>query len=266
METESARWARSISPRIEDTLQRHLPVSGVQNLDACMHYALFSGGKRMRPVLAMAAARLVGCPEPVALRLGAAMEYLHTSSLILDDLPCMDNATERRGQPTAHHKFGQGIAVLAAMALLNQTYALLGESELVALACRCIGHQGMVAGQAVDLQEHASVDRQRHYLKTTALFELTLVAPAIAARAPAAAVEALRTFGHCAGMAYQLIDDARDMDEAGTPAELVAQAAHWVDRARQAVQSNFASSEAAEFLCGFVTWLLAGAGVPEAVA
>jgi geranylgeranyl diphosphate synthase type II len=170
--------------------------------------------------------------------------------------------------------------VLAAMALLNQTYALLGKSsrgrELIRLATDCIGHRGMVAGQTIDLAVDADtrVDlREEHYLKTTALFRLAMVAPAIAAGASEPTVEALGEFGRCAGMAYQLIDDACDLEadaikdgawDGVTPAELRERARGWVVQAKAALHEQFGDGREVRFLVGFADWLLAGAQTPAA--
>lgn len=229
----------------------------------------------MRPVLALTAASLVDCAQADARRIAAALEYLHASSLILDDLPCMDDAPERRGRPSTHARFGQGVALLAAMALLNQTYSLLarcrGGAELVKLACDCIGHAGMVGGQAIDLlvdpQARADI-RDEHYLKTTALFRLALLAPALSADAPAADRAVLAEYGQCAGMAYQLIDDAHDLAgdtqresgwDGSSMHELKQRAALWAQRASDNVTRHFGDKPEGRFLSGFAHWIVEGA-------
>lgn len=274
MNEESKLLIHELSPRIEHALLAHLPVSGVTGakvLDQAVHYAVFSGGKRMRPILALVTARIVGLKTDNALKLAAALEYLHTASLILDDLPCMDDTSERRGAASTHVHFGEGVAILAAMALLNQTYALLADlpngTELVSLACACIGHGGMVVGQTIDLVLDAQrrVDqRAEHYLKTTALFRLALVAPAIAAGAPEASRTALAEFGDCAGMGYQLVDDAHDLEDDRawdglSATEMQQRAADWIARAKGALCADFADGRERRFLLTFADWLLAGA-------
>ena len=255
------QWHQDIE-KIEAALEAHLPTAGLAGtgaMDAAIRHALFSGGKRMRPVLALAAAELVNLPRERALQIAAAMEYLHTASLILDDLPCMDDALERRGAQTAHGLYGEAAALLAAMSLLNHTYALLADRPLIALACECIGHRGMVAGQAIDLAQVGARRDAAHYLKTTALFHLTLVAPALAAEAAAEDIAALDEFGRCAGMAYQLIDDAQDLDgdilrgesDEASPGLLRAQAQLWAARAQEVISTRFGSRPQARFLCGF---------------
>src|SRR5690606_18409640 len=187
MNSEMRSLVQELSPRMEHALLENLPVTesaGAKVLNQAVHHSVFGGGKRMRALLALAASRMVGLESRHALRIAAALEYLHTASLILDDLPCMDDTPQRRGRPSTHVKFGAGVAVLAAMALLNQTFALLAEqpsgAQLVRLACECIGHRGMVSGQTIDLVTRAGARadlRDEHYLKTTALFRLALVAP-----------------------------------------------------------------------------------------
>ena len=274
MNTEAKLLLSELSPRIEHALLANLPVSdlpGAKPLNQAVHYAVFSGGKRMRPVLVLVAARMLRMRSAQALRIAAAMEYLHTASVILDDLPCMDDTSERRGRQSTHVKFGEGVAVLAAMALLNQTYALLADlprgRELVRLACECIGHRGMVAGQTIDLAVDAGARvevREDHYLKTTALFRLALVAPAIAGGASERLRDALAGFGECAGMGYQLVDDAHDLEddrawEGLGATELHERAGGWIERAKNHLTGAFEDSREREFLIGFADWLLAGA-------
>lgn len=283
MQSELRRWAAETAPQIEKAIEQHLPVAdvpGARALNECVRFAVFSGGKRMRPVLALASANLVGGDPEVALRVGAAMEYLHTASLILDDLPSMDNSGQRRGRPSSHIQHGEGVALLAAMALLNQTYALLAEcengAELVRLACECIGHHGMVAGQTIDLVQTPGERvgaRQDHYLKTTTLFRLAMLAPAMAASCNDSAASALGEFGRCAGMAYQLIDDAHDLEadtqregdwDGVTPARLKEQAARWVRKAKSELRRGFGAHETVSRLEEFADWLLAGAQTAKA--
>ncbi len=268
MEPEIIRWMQQLSPRIEGALEADLPLAGnaAGDLDAAVRHAVFSGGKRMRPVLALAAARLAGCPDSVSLRIGSAVEYLHTASLILDDLPCMDDAAQRRGRETTHKRFGQGVAVLAALALMNQTYHILAQlpngAALVRLAGECIGHAGMVAGQAIDLQAGRDIRDASHYRKTTALLRLSMEAPALACGADVAARRALAEYARCAGTAYQLVDDANDLAEDGAidgAAQLCDRAAAWVARAKLALSRRFGLHDETAHLCGFADWLLAGA-------
>jgi geranylgeranyl pyrophosphate synthase len=214
--------------RVEVALKERLPLAttaGADRLNEAVRYAVFPGGKRLRPHLTLVASTLAGASEPQAVNLACAIEFIHTSSLILDDLPSMDDAEVRRGRPALHIAFGEGIAILTGVALLNQAYALFAESaetaadagRLPALfkeATKRVGHQGMVAGQAVELalsgiSAEGSVLLSRQ-LKTTALMRLMLVAGGVICGARQDEVAALATFGECLGRAYQLYDDLHD--------------------------------------------------------
>jgi geranylgeranyl diphosphate synthase type II len=225
---------------LEQALDEALPRSRqlyAARLNEALEYALFPGGKRWRPMLTLLGATLVGAAPRQALPVACAMEFLHTSSLIFDDLPAMDDAGVRRGRPALHRVYGESVALLAALALLNESYALLvraareqGRCEaglrLVEEAARCIGSDGMIGGQAVDLVlcgkgqgDEALASRN---LKTTALMRLTLSAGALACGASAQEIAALGRFGDALGMAYQICDDLLDefgaSDSLGKPA------------------------------------------------
>ena len=220
---------------IEDELGKVLPLSfhmNVGRLNEALHYAVFPGGKRMRPMLTIIGARAAGASARRALPAACAIELLHTSSLILDDLPGMDDATLRRGRTALHLVFGEGIALLTALALLNQSYALLARAasdggaydaieRVIAEATRCIGADGMIGGQATDIDTRAATNSRdaltTRNLKTTALMRLTMTAGAIAASASESDVSALAQFGECLGIAYQIYDDL--LDELGSSTE-----------------------------------------------
>jgi geranylgeranyl diphosphate synthase type II len=162
--------------------------------------------------------------------IACAIEFLHTSSLILDDLPAMDDARLRRGRAALHLIYGEGLALLAALALLNQAYALLAErcearsgtDRLIAEAARCIGTDGMIGGQAADIDIRAYRDGSpalaSRQLKTSALARLTIIAGAVAAGADERDVAALARYGECLGAAYQIRDDL--LDELGESATI----------------------------------------------
>jgi len=221
---------------IERELRAWLPVSaqpGAQRLNESLEYALFPGGRRMRPVLALLAAKLAGATHEQGLIVGCAVEFLHSSSLILDDLPGMDDADLRRQRRALHLVYGEGLAVLAAVALLNQAYALLARAArssqqrgatatLIAEAVRCVGADGMIGGQVVDLELAASCAGEQALLtrdlKTVALMRLMMVAGALANGAERGDTETLGKFGECFGRAYQVCDDL--LDELGESALL----------------------------------------------
>jgi len=213
---------------VETALQAHLPLSSLtaaQHFNAALKYALFPGGKRQRPMLSLLASELVAVPRSEGLKLGCALEFLHSSSLIIDDLPGMDDAGIRRNRRTVHLVFGDAIAMLAALALLNQSYALFAEAAqscggpgavdfLILETSRVIGVEGMIGGQVVDLESRSgSADATtlaRRDLKTVALMRLMMTAGAIACGRPAEDVKALSEFGECFGRAYQICDDLLD--------------------------------------------------------
>ena len=226
-------FVASNRPRIDAALGEWLPVStaaGTEHFNEALRYAVFPGGKRLRPLLALLAARLGGAPDGQALTLSCAVEFIHTSSLVLDDLPCMDDASLRRGRPAPHVVFGEGVALLAAVALLNQSYALLavaardgGRPERLPLlideAAACIGSSGMIAGQAAEFALSGGRDARpsppgrdlsSRDLKTTALMRLMMIAGAVAAGADESDVAALAAFGESLGRAYQIHDDLAD--------------------------------------------------------
>lgn len=213
---------------MEAELRRRLPLSSLPaagRLNAALDYALFPGGKRLRPALALLASDLAGATRAQGLLVACAVEFLHTSSLILDDLPSMDDAHVRRNRVALHLAYGEGVAVLAAVALLNQSYALLARAareggqagatdELIAEAALCVGADGMVGGQAVDIglaADAADADAlASRDLKTVSLMRLMMQAGALACGAGAGAAGALAVFGECYGRAYQVCDDLSD--------------------------------------------------------
>lgn len=213
---------------VEEALRERLPLSALDaanRLNEALEYALFPGGKRLRPVLSLLASRMVGAPREESLKIACAVEFLHSSSLIIDDLPGMDDAGLRRNRRTLHLVFGEGVAMLAALALLNQSYALLAEAargcgragavgNLVCEAARAVGAEGMIGGQAVDLELKAcgaSVDALAgRDLKTVALMRLMMTAGAHACGADEEDTSALAQYGECLGRAYQVCDDILD--------------------------------------------------------
>jgi geranylgeranyl pyrophosphate synthase len=194
-----------------------------------MRHSLFAGGKRLRPALVLESARAAELdpPDP-ALPVAAALEMIHTYSLIHDDLPCMDDDDVRRGRPTCHVAHGEAMAVLAGDALLTLAFTHLGEAadrgvippaalpRIVATLGRCAGTpSGMVAGQVLDIEgegkdlDAAAVDAiHRH--KTGALIEASCVCGALVAEPPGEVIEALSEYGRALGLAFQIVDDILD--------------------------------------------------------
>lgn len=188
----------------------------------------------MRPVLCLLAADFCGAPRGKAAPLAAAVEYLHTASLIYDDLPVMDDADQRRGLPAAHEKFTPGVAMLAGLSLVSHAFKLMAAyPALVRIAAECV--EGMSAGQAIDL---AGGNRDAaHYRKTTALFRLALTAPGVAFGTDRGKLAALERFAARLGTAYQLMDDADD-----EPAEGLRARAQLELEAAQATLQPFAAT------------------------
>jgi len=202
-------------------------------LHAAMRYSTFAGGKRLRPFLVLAAAQLFAVPEAQAARAAAAVEMIHTYSLIHDDLPCMDDDDLRRGQPTAHVQFDEATAVLAGDALLTQAFEVLADpatdpdpavrADLVAAVARAAGPGGMVGGQMFDLvAETRQLDLARiirlQGMKTGALISISCEMGAILGRAEPVERAALADYGRDLGLAFQIADDL--LDALGSAAEM----------------------------------------------
>ncbi len=243
MTNRLAKFIAANGQTLESALERWLPLSekaGAQRFNQALHYAVFPGGKRLRPMLTLIGARLAGGDPQIALPAACAMEFLHTSSLIFDDLPAMDDANLRRGRAAVHVMYGESMATLAALALFNQSYALLARSTrhrpelsqtLIAEAAECIGADGMIGGQAIDLELRTTgVGREaltNRNLKTTALMRLTMTAGALSCGANEADIAALARYGECLGAAYQVCDDL--LDELGE-SELIGKPARQDER------------------------------------
>ena len=245
---------------VEEALRRRLPFSTLPHaarLNEALVYSVFPGGKRFRPALALLASGLAGASREQALTVACAVEFLHSSSLVLDDLPSMDDAALRRKRPALHLVYGEGVALLASVALLNQSYALLAEAArgtdacgtLVGEAARAIGADGMVGGQAVDLLTRTGeADTDALFcreLKTVALMRLMMTAGALACGARAADARALSDFGECLGRAYQLCDDVSDETR---PPELTGKPARQDARHMRASAVNALGAEGARDL------------------
>jgi len=196
------------------------------SIHGAMRHSVFAGGKRLRPLLAyQAAVTIAGAlPEGIA-RLGAALEMLHTYSLIHDDLPALDNDDLRRGKPTCHVAFGEAIAILAGDALQTRAFEVLAgldcppaaAVQIVGLIANAVGTvEGMIGGQVLDLEsEHlkptAELVEAIHRAKTGALIRVSVVAGGIYAGAAADDVDRLDLFGRKAGLAFQIVDDVLDL-------------------------------------------------------
>lgn len=214
---------------IDVELDRLLPGSRTRpvTIHRAMRYSLFAGGKRMRPVLCLAASEACGGNLDDAFPAACAVECVHTYSLVHDDLPCMDDDDLRRGRPTSHKVFGEGIAVLAGDALLTQAFEILAQArptkrftvaEMVRDLAEAAGSLKLVAGQVADLEgEGRKATRAQlrfiHERKTAAMIEVSLRLGAMSANATPTQLEALTIFGRNLGLAFQVIDDILDVTQ-----------------------------------------------------
>ena len=211
---------------VEDRLIKLLPecANGQDEVVKAMKYSLSNCGKRLRPVLCLEFARACGADRFDALDFACAVEYIHTYSLIHDDLPCMDDDDMRRGKPSCHKEFGEATALLAGDALLTHAFQILAGAELddkkIALACSLLaqnaGVQGMVGGQVIDLKyESETPDLQQllsvHRLKTGALISAACLLGCIAAGADDEKIAAASAFAYDLGVAFQIKDDILDV-------------------------------------------------------
>lgn len=215
---------------IEQALSRWVACPGdapaLAGLGDAMRYAVLDGGKRLRPLLVMAACAAVNGNAQAALRSACAVELIHAYSLVHDDMPCMDNDVLRRGKPTVHVKFGEAQALLAGDALQALAFELLApdddsvdtatQARLCRMLAQAAGYQGMAGGQAIDL---ASVGlpltsgqlHEMHRLKTGALLQTSVLMGAACGTISVATQNALRDYGAAIGLAFQVVDDILDV-------------------------------------------------------
>lgn len=213
--------------RVERGLDLHVPPATTRpaRLHAAMRYSLEAGGKRLRPVLVLAAAEAFGARDDTALPAAVAVECIHTYSLIHDDLPCMDNDDLRRGRPTAHKAFDEATALLAGDALLTHAFALLATAyaaqpplaaALVRELADAAGSRRLIGGQMEDLLAEKKADATAdelefiHLNKTAAMIEVSLVMGGLIGGATEPQLAALRQAGRHLGLAFQIVDDILD--------------------------------------------------------
>ncbi len=236
MNTTLARAMDKNTALVDEAIEKLLaPTADLpETLRKAMRYSLFAGGKRLRPTLVLAAAETCGLAPRKALKTAAALEMIHTYSLIHDDLPAMDDDDLRRGKPTNHKVFGEALAILAGDGLLTKAFEAAAQNaaelklngsacaELVRLIAFGAGAEGMVGGQVADLAAEgmtkkiskaaaARVLEAVHRRKTGALIIASLDAGALLAGASQAKREALRSYGECVGLAFQIADDVLDV-------------------------------------------------------
>jgi farnesyl diphosphate synthase len=241
--------------RVDAALETCLPAPGEPpaRLHEAMRYAVFSGGKRLRPALAYAAARACGAEPKVADPVAAAVELAHAYSLVHDDLPAMDDDAVRRGRPTVHVRYGDSTAILVGDALQAEAFAVLSAAGAPADAilgfARALGSRALVGGQADDLGFEAAAATLAdvsdiHARKTGALFTFAAWAAGRLAGAPPAALAALERFGRHYGAAFQLLDDLEDARPAecsalavASPEAVRAEASRHIERAGTAAET-----------------------------
>jgi farnesyl diphosphate synthase len=236
---EFETWVRQELEAVEAALEHWVPAGAPAGLGLAMRYGVLDGGKRLRPLLVLAAAQAVGGLREAALRAACAVELIHAYSLVHDDMPCMDNDVLRRGKPTVHVQYGEAQAMLAGDAMQALAFEVLtptpgdsaaspGSSEgvppalqaqLCGLLARAAGHAGMAGGQAIDLasiglQLDERTLRDMHHRKTGALLQASVLMGAACGHTTPAQWEALADFGDALGLAFQVIDDILDVTQA----------------------------------------------------
>jgi len=242
--------------RVEQFLERSIPASPAppQRLYESMRYSLLGGGKRIRPILTMASANALGYDDDALLPLAASLEFVHTYSLIHDDLPAMDDDDYRRNRLTNHKVFGEGMAILAGDALLTMAFELCSRGDgtdrfsaaqllhIVRELADGSGHQGMVGGQVMDIQaENQGVDlthlQQIHTLKTGRLIRAAVRIGGIIGEATSQQMQCLTDYAENIGLAFQISDDVLNM--VGTREELGKDAGTDEKRGKQTYPSFF---------------------------
>ncbi|MEO6744765.1 MAG: polyprenyl synthetase family protein [Caldimonas sp.] len=221
-------WAAAEADAVESALHAWVPSDAPAGLGLAMRYGVLDGGKRVRPLLVLAAAEAVRGLREAALRAACAVELIHAYSLVHDDMPCMDNDVLRRGKPTVHVQFGDAQAMLAGDAMQALAFEVLTppsgvppalQARLCGLLARSAGHAGMAGGQAIDLasiglqlDEHTL--RDMHHRKTGALLQASVLMGAACGSATPTQWSALSDYGDALGLAFQVVDDILDVTQA----------------------------------------------------
>jgi farnesyl diphosphate synthase len=221
-------WTLHEQRRVEAALEAWVPGDAPAGLGATMRYGVLDGGKRLRPLLVLAAAEAVHGQAEAALRAAVAVELIHAYSLVHDDMPCMDNDVLRRGKPTVHVQYGQAQAMLAGDAMQALAFEVLTpegdavpaplQARLCALLARSAGHAGMAGGQAIDLASiGVALDegrlRDMHRRKTGALLQASVLMGAACGETDLRAWRALGDYGAAIGLAFQVVDDILDVTQ-----------------------------------------------------
>jgi len=228
MSASGEDWTRKCLAQVEQALESWVPADAPGGLGEAMRYGVLDGGKRLRPLLVLAASRAAQGQMEAALRAAVAVELIHAYSLVHDDMPCMDNDVLRRGKPTVHVQFGQAQAMLAGDAMQALAFEVLTPDEgvepamqarLCRLLARSAGHAGMAGGQAIDLASVGKplaeeVLRDMHRRKTGALLQASVQMGAACGNVDDRAWRALSEFGAIIGLAFQVVDDILDVTQA----------------------------------------------------
>ena len=221
-------WVQQQLRAVESALQSWVPADAPAGLGQAMRYGVLDGGKRLRPLLVLAACDAVGGNTTAAMRAAVAVELIHAYSLVHDDMPCMDDDVMRRGKPTVHVKFGQAQAMLAGDAMQALAFEVLTpdlgvdaalQARLCGLLARAAGSAGMAGGQAVDLasiglQLDEAALQAMHERKTGALLQASVLMGAACGATSAAQWQALADYGGAIGLAFQVVDDILDVTQA----------------------------------------------------
>jgi farnesyl diphosphate synthase len=222
-------WVAAEPRAVEAALSQWVPTDAPAGLGEAMRYGVLDGGKRLRPLLVLAACEATRGARAAALRAAVAVELIHAYSLVHDDMPCMDNDVLRRGKPTVHVQFGEAQAMLAGDAMQALAFDVLTpddepglpaalQARLCALLARSAGHAGMAGGQAIDLASiGVSLDEQRlrdmHRRKTGALLQASVLMGAACGSVDARAWRGLSQYGAAIGLAFQVVDDILDVTQ-----------------------------------------------------
>jgi len=219
-----AHWQPQIDQELGEVLEQIGRDPGCpQVLHKAMRQAVLGGGKRLRPLICLAAQKAAGGAGSSGLRAACAIEFIHAYSLVHDDLPAMDDDDFRRGQPTCHKVYGEALAILTGDGLLTQAFSVLVQgvpaaraAEAVQLMATCAGTAGMVGGQVDDVDELPGLTQEVveriHLRKTAALFELSARLGGLLAGATREQLDSFSAYGRALGLAYQIVDDLRDAD------------------------------------------------------
>ncbi len=228
MKREFEAWMQHQLAAVESALDAWVPLNAPAALGEAMRYGVLDGGKRVRPLLALATAEAVQGDAAAAMRAAVAVELIHAYSLVHDDMPCMDNDVLRRGKPTVHVVYGEAQAMLAGDAMQALAFEVLTphdgsvepalQARLCALLARAAGQEGMAGGQAIDLASigqplNETTLRDMHRRKTGALLQASVMMGAACGQPSPQALEALSDYGAAIGLAFQVVDDILDVTQ-----------------------------------------------------